>query len=109
MQDFQQSIKTILPNIIASYIRKNSFQVTELVKVKLLGDGTWVGNTLHLSSITFTLPVFPNAKSSDGNTLLALFKGSEEYTFLSNALLDIKKDIEEFTTFHIDRKQYSIQ
>jgi len=109
VQGFQQSIKTILPNIIASYIRKNSFQVMELVKVKLSGDGTWVGNKLHLISITFTLPDFPNAKSSDGNTLLAIFKGSEEYKFLSNALLDIKKDIEEFTTFHIDRKQFSIQ
>ena len=47
MQGFQQSINTILPNIIASYMRKDSFHVTELVKVQLLGDGTLTGNKLH--------------------------------------------------------------
>ena len=101
VKGFQQSIKTILPIAVASYMKNKLFDIPRVIRVKLSGDGTWVGNKLHLISMTFTTPDLPNARSSEGNIPLALFKDSEKYKFLTNALLDVKRDIDEFKTLEI--------
>ena len=78
--------------------------VPTTIRVKLSGDGTWIGNKLYVINFTFTLPDFPCAKSADGNILLAIFKGSENYQYLQKALRDIISETIQFTSVSLQGK-----
>ena len=109
VEGYQQSIRGVLTLILDHYhklMTNESFQTT--IRVKLSGDGTWIGNKLHVINFTFTLPDFPCAKSADGNVLLAIFKGSENYQYLQNALRDIINETMEFTSVSLQGKIYQI-
>ena len=109
VQGYQQSIRGVLTFILNYYFKlmtNESFPTT--IRVKLSGDGTWIGSKLHVVNFTFTLPDFPCAKSADGNVLLAIFKGSENYFYLQNALKDIIQETTEFTSLSLQEKVYQI-
>ena len=109
VEGYQQSIRGVLTLILEHYLKlmtNESFPTT--IRVKLSGDGTWIGSKLHVINFTFTLPDFPCAKSADGNVLLAIFKGSENYIYLQNALKDIINETIEFTSVSLQGKIYQI-
>ena len=53
--------------------------IPEKIKIKLSGNGAWLGKRIHVVSFTFTLPDCPDAASAHGNNLIAIFRGSEDY------------------------------
>ena len=107
IEGFEQSIKELLPQVIEQLQHTNA-TVPEIIKVKLSGDGTWLGSKLHVINFTFTLPDFPNAKASSGNTLLAIFKAPESYKNLKKALYNIAIDCENFTHVTVNDKIYPL-
>ena len=109
VEGYHQSIRGVLTLLLDHFrqpMTNESFPATN--RVKLSGDGTWIGNKLHAINFTFTLPDFPCAKSADGNVHLAIFKGSENYQYLQNALRDIVNETMEFTSVSLQGKIYQI-
>ena len=71
------------------------FCIQQKVRVKLSGDGTWVGKRLHLVNFTFTLLEEGSAAHShEGNHALVIFKTDENYEDLNNALKDLSSEVE---------------
>ena len=109
VEGYQQYSRGVLPLLLEHYLKlmtNESFPTT--IRVKLSCDGTWIGSKLHVIDFTFTLPDFPCANSADGNVLLAISKGSENYLYLQNALKDIINERIEFTSVSLQGKIYQI-
>ena len=86
-----------------------TFRHTKQIRVKLSGDGTWVGNRLHVVNFTFTIPdEGPMAYSSEGNHVLAILKVPESYESLANALEDIRREVCELKEIEVDANTYEI-
>ena len=65
-----------------------------VLKVKISGDGTQVGQRGNFVLITITiLNEGPIAKTSKGNHVLAIIKGKEDYATLKNGLEDICNEL----------------
>eukprot|EP00112_Aurelia_sp_Birch-Aquarium-sp1_P017926 Seg4207.1 transcript_id=Seg4207.1/GoldUCD/mRNA.D3Y31 product="hypothetical protein" protein_id=Seg4207.1/GoldUCD/D3Y31 len=105
---FEPSIKELLPYVILGQLENENFSVPEVVRVKLSGDGTWLGSKLHVINFTFTLPDFPDAKASSRNTLLAIFKSSESYDNLKIALHNIVGDCKDYSHVTVKDKTYPL-
>jgi len=86
------------------------FRIQQKVRVKLSGDGTWVGKRLHLVNFTFTLLEEGSAAHShEGNHALAIFKTDEDYAGLNNALEDLVSEVERLKRIEVDGTFYSIE
>ena len=109
VEGFEQSIKEVLPQIILGHLENENFTVPEVIRVKMSGDGTWLGSKLHVINFTFTLPDFPDAKASSGNTLLAIFKSTESYDNLKIALRNIVSECKDYSHATVNDKIYPLQ
>ena len=107
IEGFQQSVKEVLEYVLLAHSLET--QTLETIKIKLSGDGTWLGNRLHVITFTFTLPDFQNAKAASGKFLLAAFKTKECYDSLKIALQDIILETREMKTISIKVKLYPLQ
>lgn len=68
----------------------------DVIQVKLTGDGTNIGRSVHVVNIAFTLLNDQSSVSSPhGNHSLAIFKIAEDYNSLKLALDDILKEASE--------------
>ena len=105
---FEQSVKELLPQVILRQFDNENFAIPEVIRVKLSGDGTWLGSKLHVINFTFTLSDFPDAKSSSGNTLLAIFKSSESYENLKIALHNIVNECKDLSYVKVHDKIYHL-
>ena len=79
----QQSLEERLRACIAIFLKPVEehvpFKSSHVIRVKLTGDGTWVGKRLHLVNFAFTmLDEGPLAYSYEGNHPLAIFSTSEK-------------------------------
>ena len=95
---FQQSICHLLDMVLYRHAAEK-FPIPEKIKIKLSGDGTWLGKRIHIVSFTFTLPDFPDAASAHGNNLIAIFRGSEDYYQVKNSIQDIVEEAKMLQTF----------
>ena len=75
------------------------FTIPEKIRIKLSGDGTWLGKRIHVVSFSFTLPDFPDAASAHGNNLIAIFHGSESYDQVKQSIRDILEEAKMLQTF----------
>ena len=87
------------------------FRQTSIIRVKLTGDGTYIGPRQHIVTFGFTvLDEGSAAKSFAGNHTVCIIRGPENYDSLSTSLKDV---IEEITEIHesgleIDTTTYAI-
>ena len=101
---FEQSIEAKLRQILY----QNRFS-NDIVRVKLSGDGTWVGKRIHLVNVTFTLPDLPNFGSATGNNLVAIFYGPEKYQILKEGLQNVIAETTNLTSIQVKGKTYAIE
>ena len=80
--------------------------IVDKVRVKLSGDGTCVGNVVNF---TFTiLDEGRKAHSADGNYCLAIFRQQESYDGMKTALSDIRREVENLTSIHVNDHKFDI-
>ena len=109
----QQSLEDRLRPRILRLLKESppnaSFRTSKTIRVKLSGDGTWIGKRLHVLNITFTvLDEGVLAYSSEGNHTLALLKEPEKYEFLQRGLEDLRNEVERLTEIVVDGETYQI-
>ena len=105
----QQSLEERLRARISILLKSPDVNVDHIIRVKLTGDGTWVGKGLHLINFGFTvLEEGSLAYSCDGNHPLAIFSSNEDYDGLYNALADIREDVETLKAIEVDGVTYQI-
>ena len=95
---FQQSIGHLLDIVLKRHAAEK-FPIPDKIRIKLSGDGTWLGKRIHVVNFTFTLPDFPDAASAHGNNLIAIFRGSESYDQIKKSLRDILQEAKVLQTF----------
>ena len=70
------------------------FRSSEMIRVKLTGDGTNIGK--HVVTFGFTIPeAGMGSKSAAGNHPLCIIKDTEDYKQLKISLSDILKDVQD--------------
>lgn len=85
------------------------FRRTKTVSVKLSGDGTNIGKSLHVINFTFTLLEEGRlAYSSEGNHALVIFKEPEKYESLKDAPEDICDEVKRLEEITVDGHTYKI-
>ena len=73
----------------------NNTLVSTTLKVKLTGDGTFIGKHIHVVNIAFTLLNEGNcAMSANGNHTIAVLKVKEDYENIKSELSDIINEVE---------------
>ena len=98
----QQSIKERVISRVAKLAESVDIKDIPALKIKLTGDGTYIGKRLHVVNIAFTIiNEGKKAYSVEGNYPIAILKVKEEYENLRNELRDIREEIEntKFITF----------
>ena len=111
----QQSFKKKLTDRVRVLEQKAppnaTFRQTSIVRVKLTGDGTYIGPRQHIVTFGFTvLDEGSAAKSFAGNHTVCIVKGPEDYDSLSTSLKNV---IDEISDIHeqgldVDSKTYTI-
>ena len=82
----------------------------DVIQVKLTGDGTNIGRSVHVVNIAFTLLNDQSSVSSPhGNHSLAIFKIAEDYNSLKLALDDILKEASELKTVQFNGNTHTIE
>ena len=112
----QQSLSSRLTERVKILVRTansdSPFRHTKTVRVKLTGDGTYLGSKIHVVTFGFTvLDEGDIAKSANGYHLLCLLKEDESYDSLAQGLKNI---IEEVSTvarhgLKVDECSYSVR
>ena len=112
----QQSLSSRLTErvkvLVCTTSSDSQFQQTKTVRVKLTGDGTYLGSKIHVVTFGFTvLDEGDIAKSANGYHLLCLLKEDESYDSLAQGLKDI---IDEVSTIacdglKVDECSYSVR
>ena len=70
-----------------------------MIKVKITGDGTWIGKRLHIVTFGFTIIDEGSvAKFATGNHTVCILKESESYESLALGLKDIRREIAEISS-----------
>ena len=78
--------------------------------MKLTGDGTNIGKRLHVVNFGFTfLDEGETAYSASGNHCLAIIKEPEDYDSMSNALKDIKAEVESLTSIDVSGMTFATE
>lgn len=80
-----------------------------IVKVKLVGDGTYVGKFIHLVNFTCVILNESNPNSVTRNYPLVIFRGDESYECLNENLAGVRNVIESFKVFQYNNIEYQIQ
>ena len=112
IQGVQQSLKDRLEIRIRHLIKSTSdpnspFMQDKLVRVKQSGDGTKIGERLHVIAFIFTLLDEDQATSAAGNHILAVFKQPEFYVYLKLALADIINEVEHLKEIEVEGVTFS--
>jgi hypothetical protein len=77
-ESVQQSIEDRLKSKILSC------KILRIDQKKISGDGTFIGNRIHVINVTFTLQEEGNASiAADGNHTIAISKCKKDYDHLS--------------------------
>lgn len=112
----QQSLKSLLEQklekLVSSSPRDAPFRVNQTVKVKLTGDGTNIGHSVHVVVFGFTIiEDGGSCGSAYGNNPVCLLKESENYDQLKAGLQDVFDDIKKITDdgISIQSTNYTIQ
>ena len=75
------------------------FRTRQIIKVKMTGDGTWIGKRLHIVTFGFTvLDEGSVVKSAAGNHSVCLLKESENYESLALGLRDIREEMTDISS-----------
>ena len=75
------------------------FRTRQIIKVKMTGDGTWIGKRLHIVTFGFTvLDEGSVVKSAAGNHSVCLLKESENYESLVLGLRDIREEMTDISS-----------
>jgi hypothetical protein len=94
----EQSLKQRLSERIRNLIRvdeSSSIKQSHKVRVKLTGDGTYIGTRQHIVTFGFTLlDEGASARSPNGNYTVCIFRAPESYESMSICLQNVIKDIE---------------
>lgn len=92
----QQSFVQRLSERIRSLIRSaNDIRRSHKVRVKLTGDGTYIGSRQHIVTFGFTLlDEGDRAHSPNGNYTVCIFRDSESYECLSICLRDVISEVD---------------
>ena len=108
----QQSIKDrLLVHINAlKSSDPNEFQKMTSLKIKLTGDGTFIGKYIHVVNIAFTLLNEGNlAISAEGNHTIAIIRVKEDYDELKAKLADVINKVENLQSVDFDNNHYNIE
>ena len=107
----QQSLKERLHRCICGLRNKrNLFSHNGTVRVKITGDGTQISRNLHTVVAAFTIvEEGANPASSSGNHALAIVNVQEKYHELSEALSDIRSEVESLKTITVNEDEYQIE
>lgn len=82
----------------------------DVIQVKLTGDGTNIGRSVHVINIAFTLQNDPSSVSSPhGNHSLAILKMPEDYDSLKKALVDLLKETSELKSMQVNGTTHRIE
>ena len=96
-QNLKERLIPCITNII-NYIQKSN--LLTCFRVKLTGDGTQIGRGFTVVNFAFTvLEEGEKAYSSAGNHIIGIFKVSEDYNALYEALQDIIIEANDLKTF----------
>ena len=79
------------------------------IRIKLSGDGTQVGRSVHVINFTFTFVDRDTAESVAGNHTLAILKTGEDYFNLVAGLQNIAEEVKNLSHVEIEGKQYQIE
>ena len=71
------------------------------------GDGTFVGEQLHVVNFMFTHSRRGQKRSSDGNYYLAIFRQKESYDEMKTALSDVRH-IENLSSIQVNDPTFDI-
>ncbi|XP_071853409.1 uncharacterized protein [Apostichopus japonicus] len=105
---FQRDFIQVLKARIAILQADGHVKPDDDIKVKLSGDGTWVGRYLHVVNFTFTILNDPNAMSSNGNYLIAVFQDKEGYQAIKAHLVDLRSEIQQYTEVVVGAYSYKL-
>ncbi len=109
----QQRITDRLPLRIRALRKQqpdNPFHSSRRIRVKLRGDGTYIGKRLHIVIIAFTvIDEGAAAMMSEGNYALAILKTTENYENLQIELRDIVNEINMVKHINVDEVCYEIE
>ena len=101
-QSLEDRLRDRLTHLISNTPDDAAFKIKKKVRVKVSGDGTFVGKRLHVVNLTFTiLDEGKRAHSSDGNYCLAIFRQKESYDEMKTALSDIRQ-IENLSSIQVN-------
>ena len=79
------------------------------IRIKVSGDGTNVGRSLHVINFTFTLVDKPTAESVTGNHTLAILKTGKDYCDLYAGFKNISQEVKELSSIRVNGKLYMIE
>jgi hypothetical protein len=100
----------LVPRLLLQLQNLDSLGADDVIRVKLTGDGTNVGRSVHVVNIAFTLLNDPSSVSSpSGNHSLAIFKISEDYDSLKTALCDVLKEAAELKSVEVNGNTHNIE
>ena len=109
----QQSIKGQNLLIHINTLKSSSpdeFQKMTSLKIKLTGDGTFIGKYIHVVNIAFTLLNEGNlAISVEGNHTIAIIRVKEDYDELKAELADIINEVDNLQAIDFDNNHYDIE
>lgn len=105
---FQRDFVPQLKQRIAKLQSAGLVKIGDEIRVKFSGDGTWIGKTLHVVNFTFTIINDPEAMSSEGNCLSAIFQDSEGYEALTKHLADVKAAMEQSEEVSVGGHTYKV-
>lgn len=110
----QQSLEGRLRERVRQLVKSSaldaSFKTDKKIRVKLSGDGTKIGNRLHVINFTYVLlDEGDKAYSYEGNHSLAIFREPENYEALQRALEDVICEVDHLTSIEVDGTKYSIE
>jgi len=77
--------------------------------VKLSGDGTKIGNNLHVINFTFVLPDEERSLSAAGNHTIAILKIPEAYEELLLGLSDIAREVEQLNCIEVNGINFKLE
>ena len=87
----------------------SQFKKDKRVRIKLSGDGTYIGKRLHVVNFTFTiLDEGRRAFSVEGNYCLAIIQAEESYEGMKTALADICEEVERLHSIEVDKQKFDI-
>lgn len=89
----------MLKERIATLQLEGHIQQGDTIKVKLSGDGTWVIRYLHVVNFTFTIRNDPEAMSSNGNYLIAIFQDAEWYYAIKTHMADLENQVAQVALY----------